>query len=411
MKLIQIVHELRVAKGSNKKIKILEQHRDNEIWKKFLLYTYHPYNAYGVSSPKVSDFDAADITDEMFNAFDELNNRVHTGKAAIAMAFRLSSQFGEIPRLVLDRSVKAGITATTINKVYPGLIPTFESMKGKDVPIEEYPVSTSIKYDGVKLFVFVSEIDIVIRTSSGLPLKLRSLSDEFGTATFGVYEGELTHKEGKTVHRPIITGHLNSLLAGTKENIPDYKFRVYDFIPLEEWTSKNSTTTFAQRQAMLLSQFETGFADSAYVEYVEQHIHHGWPEVEEMFGELIKTGYEGTMSRYLDDVYTFKRVDRLVKKKSIKEAVLHCSEVIPHSNPAKGLIGSLVLSGHIEDKLLGKVFVNVNTGSGLSKFDINCEPERFIGETIEILYNSITQTESGYSLFLPRFKRICADNL
>jgi hypothetical protein len=66
----------------------------------------------------------------------------------------------------------------------------------------------------------------------------------------------------------------------------------------------------------------------------------------------------------------------------------------------------LILEGTITDKDAGTVFIQVKTGSGLSKFDINCEPEMFIGTDIEMLYNSITKTDNGYSAFLPRYKRI-----
>jgi ATP-dependent DNA ligase len=125
-----------------------------------------------------------------------------------------------------------------------------------------------------------------------------------------------------------------------------------------------------------------------------------------MFEELIANGYEGTMSRYANDMYIFSRVDRLIKKKSIRECVIKCVGVVPHSNPAKGNIGSLVLEGTINDKDAGTVFIQVKTGSGLSKFDINCEPEYFIGRNVEMLYNSITKTETGYSAFLPRYKRL-----
>jgi len=410
MELISIVHELRLAKGSNDKIKILEQHKDNELWKKFLRYTYDQFVSYGVTAPKDCTFDLLDIDDTMFDLLDMLTSRRATGKAAKEIVLSLSKVYGEIPRLVLGRSIKAGVSTTLINKVYPNLITMWVSMKGKDVPITEFPIKTSIKYDGVKVFVKVQEDKISLYTSSGLEFKLESLSNEFSTAVLGMYEGELTHKEGKIVHRPIITGHLNSLLAGTKNDIPDYKYRIYDWIDLEEWDALESKTQWWIRQKILESQFETGFKDSARVELVKQHFHGSLTEVVSMFEDLILNGYEGTMSRYANDVYAFSRVDRLIKKKSIRECIVKCVGVIPHSNLAKGNIGSLILEGTIVDKDAGIVFIQVKTGSGLSKFDINCDSEYFIGKDIEMLYNSITTTEGGYSAFLPRYKRIVKNN-
>lgn len=406
MELISIVHELRIAKGSKQKLKILERHKNNELWKKFLKYTYDPFISYGVSAPKDCTFDLLNIDNTMFDLLDMLVARHATGKSAKEIALSLSTSYGEISRIILGRSLKAGVSITTINKVYPDLITTWESMKGKDVPITEFPVMTSIKYDGVKVFVKVQESGIALYSSSGLEFKLDSLSNEFSTAMFGVYEGELTHKEGKIVHRLVITGHLNSLLAGTKAEIPNYKYRIYDWIALDEWDSRESKTQWWIRQKLLKSQFETGFQDSANVTLVEQHFHDSLKEVIDMFESLTTDGYEGTMSRYATDVYAFSRVDRLIKKKSIRECVVKCVGIIPHSNPSKGNIGSLILEGIVTDKDAGTVFIKVKTGSGLSKFDINCEPEMFINKDVEMLYNSITKTENGFSAFLPRYKRI-----
>ncbi len=407
MELISIVHELRLAKGTNKKIEILRQHKDNEMWKRFLKYTYDPFVSYGVSAPHDFTFDPFDITRDLFDKYDMLISRHLTGKAAKDEALRMSVKFGEIARLILNRSIKAGVSITTVNKVYPGLIVVWESMKGKDVPIQEFPIMASIKYDGVKVFVRIEEDTVTLYTSSGLPFSFESLASEFSSATQGMYEGELIHKEGKMIHRPVITGHLNSLLAGTKKEIPEYSYMIYDWIALEEWDSEYFKMSWEARQDVLHSQFDLGFKDSAYVRIVENHEQTNIDQQVAMFEYLTSIGYEGTMSRYAADTYTMKRVDRLIKKKSIQECVLTCIGTKPHSNPAKGIVGSLLLEGEVYDKKSKTTyFVTASTGSGLSKFDINLEPERYIGKSIEMMYNSVTTTEAGHSLFLPRFKRI-----
>jgi hypothetical protein len=401
MKLIKVVHDLRWAAGTNAKLRILENNKDNELWKKFLVYTYDQSISYGVSAPTSEDFDEKDIDNNMFHLLDELASRRITGNSARDLARLLSEQYGEIPRLVLDRSIKARISITSINKVYPGLIIVFKSMKGKDVPIEEYPVKSSIKYDGVKVFAVVRPDSIKLLTSSGAEFELDSLKHELTNATYGVYEGEMTHKEGKQIHRSTITGHLNSLLAGTKTDISDYFFRVYDYLLLEDWDSEVSQYVFRDRQNMLINIFENNFQDSWYIKRVVHHLLNTEQEVVDYFEYLISEGYEGSMNRYDEDLYVWERVDRLIKKKSIKECVLTCYGIIPHSNPLKGNIGSLQCKGVVEGN-----FIDVNVGSGLSGYDINCESDRYINKDIEILYNTVTTTLSGHSLFLPRFKRV-----
>jgi DNA ligase 1 len=406
MTIISIVHELRMASGTNMKKKILKKYENDGAWREILKATYDTRIVYNVGPPSSLEFEESPIEFDLFDSLEKLSEREVSGNAAKQLASEMSEKYGEIYRLILGRSIKAGVSSTTINKVYPGLIPVFKSMKGLDTPILEFPVRSSIKFDGVKVFAFVRSSEITLTSSSGAEFILESLIEELNTATYGVYEGELVHKDGRQIYRTKISGQLNSLLAGTKTDLEDYTYQIYDFVPLEEWDVKYGVSTFFERQSMLIAQFETGFQDSKYIKQVEHIQHESIKEVEKYFEYLISEKYEGSMHRYDEDVYEWKRVPRLIKKKTIKECVLTCTEVVPHSNPAKGLTGSLVCEGKIKDKDVGEVFIQVNVGSGLSKFDIQRTPDYFINESIEILYNTVLETGGKFSLFLPRFKRV-----
>lgn len=408
MSIISIVHELRKTSGTRGKLRILEKHKDNEIWKKILLATYDERITYNVSSPNSLEFDESPIENDFFESLGKLSTREVSGNAAKQLALEMSDKYGEIFRLVLNRSIKAGISSTTINKAYPGLITVFKSMKGLDVPIEEFPVKSSVKFDGVKVFTFVRPEGITLTSSSGAEFVLTSLINEMSNATHGVYEGELINREGKQCHRTSISGSLTSMLCGTKTELENYQYSIYDYVPLEEWDNRVGILSFLERQEFLTSIFQTSIQDSMYVKQVNHIDHYTIEEVEQYFEELVSNGYEGSMHRYDEDEYVWKRVPRLIKKKTIKECVLTCNEVIPHTNPSKGQIGSLVCSGEILDKDLGKVYVEVKVGSGLSKFDIQRSPEYFIGEKIEVLYNTVIESNGKFSLFLPRFKRIAS---
>lgn len=407
--LIKIVHRLRIAKGTNAKLEILKEHKNNEIWKKFLEYTYDTRKTFGVSAPKDPTFDEEPITDNMFNNLDLLANREVTGNKAKDLAKMLSNAYGEIPRLILGGSVKAGISYTTINKAYPGLIVVFESMKGKDCPITEWPVASSIKYDGVKVFSFVSEAGIFHTSSTGAEFRLDTLTKELTGAKPGVYEGELIHKEGKIIHRPSITGKLNSLLSGTIVDLPkdyDWSYMIYDWIPTEEWANQLGKLSYRDRYGTLVSTVQSFGSHVTHAKCVQQSEISDMDMVIKFYNYWQELGYEGSMHRYLYDVYVWERTHRLVKKKAIRQCILTCVGTKPHSNPAKGITGSLDCSGVITDKDAGTVEVSVNVGSGLSKFDIQFDEDRYINQRVEVLYNSVTKTDKGYSLFIPRYKRL-----
>ena len=409
MVLIHIIHDLRRAKGRNAKMDILLREQDNKQWKKFLQYVYDPRKVYHISSPSSTSFNDADVDDQMFEIFDQMNERKISGNGAKSWAETLNRAYGEIPRLILGRSIKAGISTTSINTAYPGLIFEFNTMKGKDIPIHEYPVWSSIKYDGNKIFVTVnSSGNVKIQTSAGNEFRLKSLEYEFGNGVIGVYEGELIHGLGRQIDRPIISGKVNSLLSGTIDDIDGYSFMVYDYIHLGHWENKKSIHTYHERMVFLSAIMDNSIQDSAYVKQVVQVIHQIEDQMIEYNEDLILRGYEGSMHRYPGDVYEWtgeKRTDRLIKKKSIRECVLTCVGTKPHSNPLKGVTGSLLCEGIITDKNAGRVFVTANAGT-LNKMEIMRDHEHWVGKDVEVLYNSVTQTDEGNSLFLPRFKRI-----
>ena len=398
-KLIKIVHALRLARGNNAKLAILKEHSDNELWKKFLIYTYDGSLTYGVSAPKDPAFDEVEIPESMFYQLQDLITRKVTGNEAKMLAKMLSDTYGEIPRLILGRSIKAGVSYTTINKAYPGLIFVFESMKGKDCPITEWPVASSIKYDGVKIFTFVTPTETFFTTSTGASFVFQSLHREMSIASPGVYEGELIHGEGKVVDRPKITGKLNKLLSGAKD-IKDYSYMIYDMIPLEDWAKKDSIMSFKDRN-LLLSHNIAQLPNLVHTKVVQHHTLETLEKVITFYNYYQSQGYEGSMHRYMYDPYRWDRSERLVKKKAINEAVLLCTGTVPHTNPAKGITGSLICTGTVDGKT-----VNVKVGSGLSKYEVMQDESYFAGNQVEILYNSVTETDQGYSLFLPRFKRI-----
>ena len=110
MKPIKIVQKLRMAKGGNAKLKILKEHEDNEHWKQILLAMYDESINYYVSAPSDLTFVEENINiTEMLYDLNELANRTYTGNAAREVAKEGSQKYGEIYRLVLDGTLKAGV--------------------------------------------------------------------------------------------------------------------------------------------------------------------------------------------------------------------------------------------------------------------------------------------------------------
>lgn len=404
--MIEIVHALRKARGSNAKREILALQDNNPDWQRALLFMYdESINYYMSSVPDNTFIDEVpeDNYEDMFLGLELLQNREDfTAKYRKDFAIQMSQVYGEIFRLIIGRSLKAKVATGLINGAYPGLIPVWDIMKGKDIPIPRFTCMWSIKYDGIRLTIRVEGLTADPRTSSGKHLQLDSLIHQMLQMPEGVYEGELVWGEGKQADRPKITSLTNKILLGSATDGEGWHLHLFDFVTLKEWDNRKSITQYSARLSEL--QNACGGLPNVHAIYV------GWfnqpHEVDTMFGSLLAVDYEGLMVRYPEDVYEWGRVDTLIKKKAIKEATVTCVGTTAGTGKYGGLVGALQYSGTVEG-----VYVEGKVGSGLSEFDVNRDPADYIGKEIEVLYNYATLAVGAdhHSLFLVRYKRIVGE--
>jgi ATP-dependent DNA ligase len=401
--MIKIVHELRLAKGSNKKKEILRKHQDNEAWKKVLIAMYDSSINYYTGCPNDLTF-ATDVNYvDMLWDLGTLVRRELTGNAARDYAKSLSIKYGELLRLVLEGSLKSGVGIETINAIYPGLIPTFPLMKGDHYTVERWPIWASIKYDGARLIATVYDNGacgnmVKLQTSSGRSIQINSLILAMSQQPIGVYDGELVDGDGKQVSRTKITGKMNKCLLGTATDIEGYTYCIFDKVSQEEWDAKVSTTPFNER----LHNLWDNHSPCNNILLVKHIPVYNQEDLTTMYDDLILLGYEGLMGRYLRDVYVWKRSDFVIKQKATKTAVLTCMAIIPGKGKFEGVIGSLHCEGEVDGN-----YVVVSAG-GMSDFARERDHEYYLNKRVEIDYNSITLAEGAdyHSLFLPRYKRV-----
>lgn len=400
---IKIVQQLRIAKGGNAKLKILQSEADNHEWKEILKAMYDKSINYYIGPPTDRTFvnDPINFKQMMYN-LSELSNRTYTGNAAKEVALEGSQTYGEIYRLILEGTLKAGVSDGLIEKAYPGLIPQWKVMKGNTKAEPNYPVLGSIKYDGVRLLVFVTSGGVKVKTSHGKDLRIISLERSMSRLPPGVYDGEIVLGSGMVKERSSISGLVTKCIRGTKSDIASkYTFCVFDVMSLKSWETKKDNTKFIDR-TIFLGQILQNISNVLAVDQVRID---NKDQEQRWFNSLIKKGYEGLILRYEEDPYIWGRSDRLIKRKAVLEATLKVIGVTEgkEGTRTEGLIGSLISEGYVED-----TFVKVDVGPGLSDWDREQDPEYFIGKTIEVQYNSITKAKDKdfSSLFLARYKRI-----
>ncbi len=156
------VEEMKSTTSTLKKKEIIEKHSDNEFVKECIKYTLDPFKMYYVTSKnckKNSGLFKYNTYDNVFDLLEDLDKRVITGHDAIAAVNGFCTQLedwaGDLVYSMIDKNLQIRANAKLINKVIPGLIPTFElalanSYDPKHVNLQEDTWLASRKLDGVR---------------------------------------------------------------------------------------------------------------------------------------------------------------------------------------------------------------------------------------------------------------------
>lgn len=383
-----------------------------ELEAKVFVYAYSPYSIYHMRF-KDEEIDLellGEPTTQMFELLNDIIDREVTGYAAVLRVETFAVQHGDLIKLIVNRNLRCGVSATLFNKVKPGTIKQFKVQLAKEIPITEvdFPVIAQIKYDGVRLITISRDSQVTFFTRNGKEVNLPILREQLESLPYTgwILDGEIVIGEGKQADRTSVSGMINSAIHGgiVQEELLEYF--IFDGMPLDEWDDAKCKEDYAHR-CKYVAAFMGLIANTGA--YMKEAL---TVEVEDaenamyFYEAVMKMGYEGLILKSLSHKYTFKRSKDWVKVKDIKTADLQCKLAIEGNGKYAGMLGALLCTGEVEGRE-----VSVKVGSGLTDADRELEFETYVGKTIEIKYNSIIQDSNTgkYSLFLPRFIRIRYD--
>lgn len=407
------------ATNSNSdKLEVLKTYTQYESVCKALNYTYDTYKQYGVTSAnckKNSDLMGHSNTyGSIFTLLDDLNNRVCTGHTAIANVNRFvyeNSIYADLIFNMIDRNLKTRSTASMINKVKPGLIPTFDVALAK-----AFDEKTQKKVDWNDCWFVSRKLDGV---------RCLTVIDENGEPKFFSRQGKefLTLDNLKTDIKAL--GLKNTVLDGevciVDENgdedfagiIKEIKrkdhviktpfYWMFDMLTMEEFSSKKSKSVFAERIANL----QRISKESKFIGVLDQWICND-QVFSEMMAESKAGGWEGLMLRK-NETYKGKRSTDILKVKQMFDDEYI---VVDLENDIHRVI---VDGAEVEELMLKNVIIEhkgnqVRVGSGFSHeqrrhyFE---NPNEILGKQITVQYFEESQSKSGeYSLRFPVIKAV-----
>ncbi len=331
-----VIETLELLESDNSRLfkeRVLTENKSDLLLKDFLTMAFDPWKNWGVAKynkpqPLPTNTNHEDVELANFMALLEtLNRREMTGNKAREAVETAMSQFDELGQKwcerLLWRNLRCGVSAQTINKIWPGSIVPFavalaESLTTQGVngdfkivdPIS-YPVRVEAKLDGLRLIAVKDRGEVSLFTRSGTPIEtlpriVQAIKDlkEDNIVLDGEVMGEDWNESASVV-----------MSSKSKKDDSTMRYHVFDLVDLTAWQTQVSKTHYRAR--LLDLQLTIGDTVGTPFRYVKSTMAQDETELREFYNECLDEGYEGVMLKRLDTTYQWKRTDSILKMKPV----------------------------------------------------------------------------------------------
>ena len=420
-KINEMVERLRSTTSRNEKEAILKEYNDDYILD-FLYCVYCPYIDYGVrdiSDTRLAKVKSNDNYTDYIDLLDKLDSRELSGNAALGAIkhFKETHSADEfaVLEMCINRTIDAGVSITTINKVHNDYIPVFTVMLAQQLDLDNLDTGklyqVEEKMDGVRFEAITDKDKCILYTRNGNIAHIPSIENELSTLcairpeTF-VLSLEITGKDRKSV-----SGTINKFLKGTatKEDEKDLVANVFDVNYAANFEKQVCNSKLYARQMILDVLFEDFESDIVRrVDSVRCAIGEDVQDVIlSYYNKIVAAGGEGVVVKDLDGFYEFKRSKNWLKAKEWLTMDLRIVGFTEGYGKRENTIGGLICE--TDDKR-----ISVNVGSGLSDEDLEYianNKDKVLGKIVEVKYNAEIddKTTGKRSLFFPVYVDIRTD--
>lgn len=423
--ILNVIEQLRATTKRSEKEAILKQ-KDSSLLRRVLELAYNPFiNFYQKKIPVYQAYEGGSGDDYeadlavALTSLKDLSDRIVTGNAAKErLKVILESCYPEnakVIELVVLKDLKCGISAGTINKVFPGLVPEFKVRKsdnwGTCKGNMKYPAYADLKIDGARCVTFVENGKVSHISANGNVFDLFGLYDKlftfFAQGADLAIDGELLFKgeDGKLLPRKKSNGVANKALKGTitKAEAERAVFVLFDVIPAEDYWKGVCHEPESKRRNKLTNLVQQ-FPDPA-IELCPSWVVFNEQQVEVLFAEVLAAGEEGLVCKNTDAIWEPKRAKDSLKIKAELEGDFLC---IGWEHGDVGTKYEDVLGRIVITDASGKMVCKC--GSGFSDNDRLMAPEDIVGKIVKISFNAVQTNDDGtLVLDFPVFEGIRLD--
>jgi ATP-dependent DNA ligase len=414
---LQILHQLESASGRLEKEAILKAHATDPVFKEVCRLTLDPLtNFYIKKLPAAGPKPTGDpwSLDEALKSIEGwLATRKMRGKSATTHLERLfacvSDDDQEVLRRVLGRSLKCGVSESTVEKIWPDLKLSYPCMLVSPLDSKTkltFPLIAQTKMDGMRFNAIVENGQVSYRSRAGKELDLFGVLDadvmNLTAETEYVLDGELlmAGADGKPMDRKTGNGLLTKFQkgTGTPELAKQIRAVVWDIMPLFAFRKGRCSVGYRERHLMLTTEHVTNITVAPIT------VVNSMEEAQVLYQQKLAEGEEGLVLKDPKGPWEDKRVKHQVKMKAELEADLVVVGYTEGTGKYAGKIGSLLVE--TED---GEVKTSV--GTGLTDEERSMPFSNFSKRIVAVKYNAvITDKKTGAkSLFLPVFVEIRED--
>ena len=406
----RILDSIGATSSRNEKENILYENRDNLLLQKVLEYTYNSNKVYGFGKKSLKDIDKLELTmvqtkfSNIFDLLDYLMENNLSNQVKDDVIIYLSTTPPPIRDLYVKmilKDLKVGITEKTVNKIWDGLIETFEVMRAK-----KYTDYVDKIKDGTELFVTLKFEDfraIIIKNNGNIVIKSRQGKEILGCVEIleeaqylpdgYVYDGGLIKVNKNNLTRDELFSETQSLLLSNEPFKRDLNFHLYDMITIEEFKNGKSKDKYSMRKARTSNIIQEH--NYQFIKYVPL-LYRGTDKnvVRKLFEDALEKDEEGVMIN-LDKPYECKKTANILKYKADFTADVKVINIIEGKEESnKGKLGSVTIM-FADDE--GE-FYTCNCGSGFKEDETELffnNPELILNKIIEVGHKGITTNKNG----------------
>ena len=414
----QFVDEMKNTSSLNEKKVIIESIKDNKFITKALNYTFDPYKKYYITSKTCKkNKDKVNLVQDhtLFSMLDILNNRIVTGHDAIKLVngfVEYNPEYEDLIFSIIDRNLEIRASESVINKVIPGLIPTFDVALANKFDPKRVDWNdlwfASRKLDGVRCITVVDlngKINCYSRQGNEFET-LQVVKDavkQLGVVGV-VFDGEicLMDENGNEDFQGIM-----KQIKRKNHTIDNPKYVMFDYLTKSEFDSKESTVTLAERIARF-AKLSNAIDSLDSLSVLEQTVVNDDDHFASLKSKAEEKGFEGVMLRK-NVGYEGKRSQNLLKVKKFFDAeyVVESIDFEDHRviRDGKEVVIPMMAQAYINHK-----GYEVAVGSGWNqeqriKYEAN--PNLIIGKTITVQYFEESKNQQGeLSLRFPTVKHV-----